>query len=101
MHAQLDGLGAADAAGVQARQIAHLLLRPHFDHLARVALVVAAEPRVPRNVPATFMVFDSYSKGRVRGRGVKAVVEGKGRKRWGRVGLGFRLQSLSWKMYQN
>lgn len=52
MHAQLQGLGAGDAGGVQARQVSHLLLRPHLDHLARVGLAVPLEARVPHDVPA-------------------------------------------------
>ena len=36
---------------MQPGQVAHLLLRPHLDHLARVALGVALEPRVTRHIP--------------------------------------------------
>ncbi len=52
MHAQVDGLGAADADRTHARQVPELLLRPHLDHLARVALAVRLEAEVPAHIPA-------------------------------------------------
>lgn len=52
MHAQVDGLWATDAGSMHARQIPELLLRPHLDHLARVALAVRLEAEVPAHIPA-------------------------------------------------
>ena len=53
MHAQVQGLGRADAAGVDAGQVAALLLSPGLDHLARVAAAVArAEAEVACHIPA-------------------------------------------------
>ena len=43
---QQDGLRRRDAGGVQAPQVAHLLLSPGLDHLARVRLAVAVTEAV-------------------------------------------------------
>ena len=48
----LQGARAGHACGGEARQVAHLLLCPHLDHLARVALGVARKARVPHHIPA-------------------------------------------------